>query len=140
MRLLRRDIGKNKILLWFLGALMENYPGGHLCIGGYLPAWLFNYVMSYVLRYLLSLESTRRGVKTKMVQAVVCFADDFTMFGHFFADPESNPESVKMEQIHPGAKNQKCVADLPPDYDLRQKRNRRKRGWREAEKGPAVWI
>ncbi|BCZ28371.1 hypothetical protein EUBC25_24580 [Claveliimonas bilis] len=83
MKLLRRDIGKNKILQWFLGALMENYPGGHLCIGGYLPAWLFNYVMSYVLRYLLSLENTRRGVKTKMIQAVVCFADDFTMFGHF---------------------------------------------------------
>ena len=47
MEMLRRDIGKNKVLLWFLGALMSNYPGNHLCIGGYLPAWLFNYVMSY---------------------------------------------------------------------------------------------
>lgn len=52
MEMLRRDIGKNKVLLWFLGALMSNYPGNHLCIGGYLPAWLFNYVMSYVLRYI----------------------------------------------------------------------------------------
>lgn len=83
MNLLRRDIGKNKILLWFIGAVMENYPGGHLCIGGYLPAWLFNYVMSYVLRYLMHLESTRRGIKHRLVQNVVCFADDFTMFGNF---------------------------------------------------------
>ena len=83
MKLLRRDIGKNKTLLWFLEALMANYPGNHLCIGGYLPAWLFNYVMSYVLRYLMSLESTRRGVSRKIVQAVVCFADDFSVFGHF---------------------------------------------------------
>ena len=37
MRLLRRDIGKNKTLLWFIEALMSNYPGAHLCIGGYLP-------------------------------------------------------------------------------------------------------
>lgn len=40
MEMLKRDIGKNKVLLWFLGALMSNYPGNHLCIGGYLPAWL----------------------------------------------------------------------------------------------------
>lgn len=62
MNLLKRDIGKNKVLIWYLGALMENYPGEHLCIGGYLPSWLFNYVMSYVLRYLLSLSQSRRGV------------------------------------------------------------------------------
>lgn len=83
MDMLRRDIGKNSTLLWFLGALMGNYPGGHLCIGGYLPAWLFNYVMSYVLRYLLSLESVRRGIRRKIVQYMVCFADDFTVFGYF---------------------------------------------------------
>ena len=83
MNLLKRDIGKNKVLIWFLGALMENYPGGHLCIGGYLPSWLFNYVMSYVLRYLLSLSQSRRGVETKLVKAVVCYADDFTIYGYF---------------------------------------------------------
>lgn len=82
MRLLRRDVGKNKPLLWFLGALMENYPKGALVIGGYLPTWLFNYVMSYVLRYLLSLEKSRRGVKQKLVAACVCYADDFSIFGY----------------------------------------------------------
>ena len=83
MRLLRRDIGKNKKLLWFIEALMSNYPGGHLCIGGYLPSWLFNYVMSYVLRYMTSCEMVRRGKPHKLVLAVVCYADDFTIFGHF---------------------------------------------------------
>ncbi len=82
MRLLERDIGKNKVLLWYLGALMENYPGGHLCIGGYLPAWLFNYVMSYVLRYLQDQHQIRRLQRKPLVLAIVCYADDFCIFGH----------------------------------------------------------
>lgn len=81
MELLERDIGKNKTLLWFLRALMSNYPGRHLCIGGYLSAWLFNYVMSYVLRYMLSQYQERRGKKKRLVAAVVCYADDSIIFG-----------------------------------------------------------
>lgn len=83
MGLLRRDVGKNKILLWFLEALMANYPGEHLCIGGYLPAWLFNYVMSYVLRYLMEQKYIRRGKSHKLVRAIVCYADDFSIYGYF---------------------------------------------------------
>ena len=81
MTMLKRDIGKNKILLWFLGALMANYPGGHLCIGGYLPAWLFNYVMSYVLRFIYEQAQIRRKKRNRLVYAVVCYADDFTIYG-----------------------------------------------------------
>lgn len=81
MEMLRRDIGKNKVLLWFLGALMSNYPGNHLCIGGYLPAWLFNYVMSYVLRYIYEQAKIRRGKRNRLVYAIVCYADDFTIYG-----------------------------------------------------------
>lgn len=81
MQLLRRDIGKNKSLLWFVEACMLNYPDERLMIGGYLPTWLFNYVMSYVLRYLLSLYKSRRGVRHNMVWAIVCYADDFSCFG-----------------------------------------------------------
>lgn len=83
MELLRRDIGKNKPLLWFIGALMENYPDGHLCIGSYLSTWLFNYVMSYVLRYMLDQYQIRRGIRTKLVHATVCYADDFSLFGNY---------------------------------------------------------
>ena len=81
MEMLRRDIGKNKVLLWFLGALMSNYPGNHLCIGGYRPAWLFNYVMSYVLRYIYEQAQIRRGKRNRLVYAIVCYADDFTIYG-----------------------------------------------------------
>lgn len=81
MEMLRRDIGKNKVLLWFLGALMSNYPGNHLCIGGYLPAWLFNYVMSYVLRYIYEQAQIRREKRNRLVYAIVCYADDFTIYG-----------------------------------------------------------
>ncbi len=83
MELLRRDIGKNRALLWFIEALMSNYPGAHLCIGGYLPSWLFNYVMSYILRYMMSCEAVRRGKPHKLILATVCYADDFTIFGRF---------------------------------------------------------
>lgn len=81
MKMLKRDIGKNKTLLWFLAALMENYPGNHLCIGGYLPAWLFNYAMSYVLRYLYNQTQVRRGKAYRLVYAITCYADDFTIYG-----------------------------------------------------------
>lgn len=81
MFLMGRDIGKNKPLLWFIRAVMSNYPNGCLMIGGYLPTWLYNYVMSYVLRYLMSLHHSRRGVRHNYVIAVVCYADDFAIFG-----------------------------------------------------------
>lgn len=81
MELLRRDIGKNRVLLWYLEALMANYPEDHLCIGGYLPAWLFNYVMSYILRYICDQAQIRRGKRHRLVYAVVCYADDFTIYG-----------------------------------------------------------
>lgn len=81
MSMLRRDIGKNKVLLWFVEAVMSNYPNGVLLIGGYLSCWLYNYVMSYVLRHLLSQAKYRRGKRLKMVDDIVNYADDFVLFG-----------------------------------------------------------
>lgn len=81
MTLLRRDIGKNKVLLWFIAAVMSNYPNGVLLIGGYLSCWLFNYVMSYVLRHLMEQTKIRRGKRLKMIWAIVNYADDFSLFG-----------------------------------------------------------
>lgn len=60
---------------------MSNYPNGKLLIGGYLPCWLFNYVMSYVLRYLMSHYKTRREKKIRLIEKCVCYADDFIIFG-----------------------------------------------------------
>lgn len=81
MALLRRDIGKNRELLWLAGAVMENYPDGVLLIGGYFPTWAFNYVMSYLLRYIFSLGRFRRGRWYRAVQGAACYADDFAVFG-----------------------------------------------------------
>ena len=82
MKLLSRDVGKNKPLLWFVEAIMENYPHGVLLIGGYLSCWIFNYVMSYVLRHLLGQAKARRGKRLPMVRTVTNYADDFVCFGH----------------------------------------------------------
>src|SRR5699024_9867346 len=81
MSLLRRDIHKNKSLLWLIERIISNYPNEKLLIGGYLPCWLFNYVMSYVLRYLMSHYKTRRGKKIWFIEKCVCYADDFIIFG-----------------------------------------------------------
>ena len=81
MKLLKKDIHKNKTLLWFIEALSSNYPNSTLIIGGYLSTWLFNYIMSFLIQYLFSLYSVRRGKRKKMVLAVVCYADDFVIFG-----------------------------------------------------------
>ena len=58
-------------------ATLEKYaPGGHLIIGGYLDARLFNFVMSYALRSVLSLCKSRRGNKIPLVIAMGNYMDD----------------------------------------------------------------
>ena len=81
MKLLRRDIGKNKVLLWFVEAVMANYPNAVLLIGGYFSCWIYNYVMSYVLRNLLNKAKIRRGKRLPMVWGLSNYADDFVCFG-----------------------------------------------------------
>ena len=81
MDLLRRDIGKNKTLLWYTEALMQNYPNGALLIGGYWSPWAFNYAFSYALRVLLDQVKVRRGKRIPMVSGVANYADDFVVFG-----------------------------------------------------------
>lgn len=62
--------------------ILERYaPGGHLIIGGYLDAWLFNFVMSYALRYVLTLNKSRRGNRVPLVIRAVTFMDDLLLLG-----------------------------------------------------------
>ena len=75
--------------MWILAtlkALSRNAPGGHLIIGGYLDAWLFNFVMSYAVRYVLSLCKERRGQKVPLVVRAVTHMDDFGLLGRRLAD------------------------------------------------------
>lgn len=81
MKFLKRDIHKNKALIWLIKAITSNYPNGSLIIGGYLSCWLFNYVMSYVLRELMNHHAVRRGKRHNSVYKCVCYADDFIVFG-----------------------------------------------------------
>lgn len=76
-------------ILALLAAIAAIAPGGHLIIGGYLDAWLFNLAMSYAVRYVLDLSKQRRGQKTPLVVRVVTHMDDFGLFGRREADVKS---------------------------------------------------
>lgn len=137
MTLLRRDIGKNKVLLWLVEAIMANYPDGVLLIGGYLPCWLFNYVMSYVLRYILSHRKVRRDKSLKMVLAITCYADDITVYGRI-----SNLEKVMRdttrwakETLELTIKSAWQIVHFASFVQERQQRNRRRKGSRQRTPG-----
>ncbi len=91
---------------------MANYPDGVLLIGGYLPCCVFNYVMSYVLRYILSHRKVRRGKSFKMILAICCYADDSLCMAHI--QPYKSDEGHhQMGKGDAGADNQECVGYYP---------------------------
>lgn len=62
-----------------LGYLEKLAPGGHLIIGGYIDAWLFNFAMSYGLRYLKRLNFLRRDKAIPYIKRTETFMDDFAL-------------------------------------------------------------
>lgn len=87
--LLRREIPSAAWILAILAAMARIAPGGHLIIGGYLDAWLFNLVMSYALRYVLGLKKTRRGQSVPLVFRSPAYMDDVALMGRRVADIKS---------------------------------------------------
>ena len=81
IRLMAEEIPRAGWILSVMRVLAAAAPGGHLIIGGYLDAWLFNYVMSYALRYVLSLSKSRRGNKYPLVIRAATFMDDVVLAG-----------------------------------------------------------
>ena len=79
--LMAQEIPRAKWILAAMRVLAAAAPGGHLIIGGYLDAWLFNYIMSYGLRYVLSLKKSRRGNKYPLVIRAATFMDDVVLKG-----------------------------------------------------------
>ena len=79
--IVRSEMPRAKWLIALLEALARNSPTGSLIIGGYLDAWLFNLVMSYVMRYAYSITTARRGKITRSAAAVTSFMDDVAYFG-----------------------------------------------------------
>lgn len=102
LKLLQRDIHKNETLLWFVQALLRTHeavtPG--LAIGSYLSQWLCNYALSYMYRYIESLERVRRKrngevQRRKLVRHVLFYMDDFVMIGSREADVEKAMKMVE---------------------------------------------
>lgn len=79
--LLEKDVPSAHWILVTLKALAQYAPGGHLIIGGYLDAWLFNYAMSFALRYVHDCGKTRRGKFIPDVSASSSYMDDFALMG-----------------------------------------------------------
>lgn len=79
--LLRREIPSARWLLALVEALLAMSPRGGLIIGGYLEAWLFNFVMSYALRYILSRGKLKRGAWQPLVVRLVAYMDDVCLLG-----------------------------------------------------------
>ena len=80
MRWLRRDIGKNALLLWFVDALLQMHGDG-LVIGSLLSQFLCNYFLSYAYRYVMSLCKERRGKRMKLVSCALFYMDDILLTG-----------------------------------------------------------
>lgn len=73
---------KNKDIIYLTKAVMSNYPDEHLIIGGYFSTWAFNLIMSFIIRDALALTKTRRGITYRLIDKIVCYADDFICFGY----------------------------------------------------------
>jgi len=83
---LKAEIPSAKWIIILLTELAKMSPTGSLIIGGYIDAWLFNYLMSYALRYAKEQHKIRRGKKTPLIKVVGSFMDDFGFMGSRDAD------------------------------------------------------
>lgn len=61
MKILQKEIPGATWLLAVVKCLLAMAPGEGLLIGGYLEAWLFNLVASYMLVKVMSYAKIRRG-------------------------------------------------------------------------------
>ena len=86
MRILEKEIPKAKTILRVMDQLLSMSPGGGLIIGGYLEAWLFNFVASYALREIQGYIKIRRHRVRRLVIRVLSYMDDFSLFGSRLAD------------------------------------------------------
>lgn len=81
IEMLEREIPRGKWIIRCMKVLERYAPGGHLIIGGYIDAWLFNWVVSYVMMYLISLTKSRRSKGIRLVSQTVAYMDDLLMMG-----------------------------------------------------------
>lgn len=81
IEILKKEIPRAVWIIRCMRVLEKYAPGGHLIIGGYLDAWLFNLAMAYALRQMLALEKVRRGQRVPMVIRAAAYMDDCCLDG-----------------------------------------------------------
>lgn len=94
MGILEHEIPHAAWLLAVVRSLLAMAPHGGLLIGGYLEAWLFNLVASYLMRQLLSYAKARRGASLPLVQRCCSYMDDLGLFGRRWADMQSAARKI----------------------------------------------
>lgn len=77
---IEKECPKAYELITILKYLTSLAPGGHLIIGGFLDAWLFNFAMSYAIGYVLSLASIRRDRRIPYIIRCPSYMDDIGLF------------------------------------------------------------
>jgi len=86
IQFIQKEIPSAKWIIAVLSELAKMSPSGCLIIGGYADAWLFNYMMSYAMRYAKEQSKVRREKKTPLIKSIVSFMDDFGFLGSRLAD------------------------------------------------------
>ena len=79
--ILKKEIPRAKWIITLMEYIETIAPEGHLIIGGYLDAWMFNFVMSYAIRYTLDQHTYRRGTRNHYAVRIETYMDDFAIFG-----------------------------------------------------------
>ena len=77
--LIEREVPRAKEVLTLLKFVETIAPDGHLIIGGYIDAWLFNFAMSYAVRESYRSGSVRRGKRINDVTRCATYMDDILL-------------------------------------------------------------
>ena len=78
--LVEKEIPRAKDLIKLLRYLATLAPGGYLIIGGYLDAWLFNFVASYIMKVGMGITFRRRDRILHCLIRIGSYMDDFILF------------------------------------------------------------
>lgn len=89
IKILKREIPKAAWIIAVVKCLLDMSAGTGLLIGGYLEAWLFNLVASYMLVKVLSYRKVRRGESKPLAVRCCSYMDDLALFGRRWADLQS---------------------------------------------------
>lgn len=115
LKILHKEIPNARWILVTLEALKKVAPDGHLIIGGYLDAWLFNFLMSYALRYVNGIGTMRRGKLQRSVRADAAYMDDFGLMGSRLASLRSATRKLDVwlhQNFGMELKNMNCEIQL----------------------------